>query len=575
MCSRALAIYTETQPLSLLSKDIVSPYWTASARAVLYPKFQTNNLTFQQTTNLICQESQRGNIAAEALWGAVLIASTPQGQTNEGVKLLRHSAENGYAPAMFQLALLCQDGKFVARDYAEAFHWFSLASAKGDSWAQLNLGSCFHYARGTTQDLAAAANWYQRSADQTNFAAMRSLGYLFMEGLGVETNLNKARYWSERAANEGGNRRAMYNLGAIYSRDPTDTNSMRKAFEWLKKSAELEDPLGCLALSFFYGAGWGIVQTNNDSYRYWLAKAANLGATDAQYRMAAAYRLGDGVPKSTEDYLAWCRKAAAKNHPWALYELSVFYVRDRTNYASSLTIGYDYLLRAAQMGHREAQYQFAMKSFCDLTSSGCETGLKWLLKSAQSSWPDAEYFMFQLYYYGRPPMTNCSSFPKDRNESLIWLRRAAEHGHLVAQDFLAVKLILGQDVAQDKVQAEKLLRHSAERGCARAQASLGFAIFNGETADHDLVEAAMWCKLALGNSKEPEVTGRTKVNFNRIAFQLTDAQMTEVERKVRNFHPILIPQLSPTMEGWERNPLYKTEDGLPGFSPASPTSVDN
>src|SRR6266481_3021846 len=344
MCSRALAIYTETQPLSLLSKDTVSTNWIASARAVLHPKFQTNNLTFQRTTNLICQESQRGNIAAEALWGAVLIASTPQGQTNEGVKLLRHSAENGYAPAMFQLALLCQDGKFVAKDYAEAFHWLSLASAKGDSQAQFNLGACYHYGRGTTQDLAAAANWYQRSADQTNYVAMRSLGYLLMEGLGVETNLDKARYWSERAANEGGNRHAMYNLGAIYSMDFPDTNSMRKAFEWQKKSAELEDPLGCLALSSFYGAGWGVVQTNIDSYRYWLAKAANLGATDAQYRMAAAYRLGDGVPKSTKDYLVWCRKAAAKNHPWALYELAVFYVQDRTNYASSLMVGYDYLL---------------------------------------------------------------------------------------------------------------------------------------------------------------------------------------------------------------------------------------
>jgi len=244
-------------------------------------------------------------------------------------------------------------------------------------------------------------------------------------------------------------------------------------------------------------------------------------------------------------------------------------VQDRTNYASSLMVGYDYLLRAAQMGHREAQYQFAMKSFCDFTSSGCETGIKWLFKSAQSSWPESEYFLFQLYYDGRHPATNCPSFPKDRNESLMWLRRAAEHGHLVAQDFLAVKLILGQEVSQDKLQAEKLLRHSAERGCARAQASLGFAIFNGETADHDLVDAAMWCKLALSNSKEPEVIGRTKVNFNRIAFQLTDAQMTEVERRVKDFHPIPIPQPIPTMEGWERNPLYQHEDGQLTPNPAA------
>src|SRR6267154_3150981 len=191
MCSRSLAIYTEPQPLSLLSKDKLSTNWIASARTILYPKFQTNNLTFQETTNLLCQESQSGNIAAEALWGAALLVSTPQNQTNTGVKLLRHAAENGDVPAMFQFALLCEDGKYVPKDYHEAFHWFSLASAKGDPQAQFKLGACYHYGRGTKQDLSAAANWYQRSADQTNYVAMKSLGFLFMEGLGVETNLDK------------------------------------------------------------------------------------------------------------------------------------------------------------------------------------------------------------------------------------------------------------------------------------------------------------------------------------------------------------------------------------------------
>jgi TPR repeat protein len=561
MCSRALAIYTEPQPLSLLSKDTLSTNWITSARAVLYPKFQTNNLTFQQTTNLICQESQRGNIAAEALWGVALLASTPQGQTNEGVKMLRHSAELGYVPAMFQLALLCEDGKYLPKDYGEAFRWFAQASSKGDPHAEFNLGACYHYGRGTTQDLSAAAHWYQRSADQTNYLAMRSLGYLFMEGLGVEKNLDKAKYWSERAASEGGNRRAMYNLGIIYSRDFPDTNSMRKSFEWHKKSAELEDPLGCLALSVFYRAGWGVIQTNLDTVRYWQSKAAALGSTEAQCREADAYRTGDGVPRDINTAVAWYRKATAKNHPWALYNLALYYLEDRTNRAS-LMVANDFMLKAAQLGHREAQRRLAMSSFYgEIASSDFESGKKWLFKSAESGWPKSEFILFQLYYDGVPPATNCPSFPKDRNQSLLWLRRAAEHDHLMAQATLAVKLIMGKEMNQDKVQAEKLLRHSAERGSGRAQNDLGFAIFDSEIADHDLVEAAMWCKLALGSTEEPDVPRRARVNFNRIAFQLTESQMLEVERRVKDFHPLPAPQPNPLVEGWEKHPLYRHEDG--------------
>ena len=463
--SQAHALYAGQDTMPPGAVETFSTNWMAAAKAALPQKYWARDLTFQETTNLLCQESQLGNYAAQGLWGFVLLVQgrSPE-ESKTGLDLLRNSAEKGYVPGMLQLGLLSEDDKYVRRDYSQAFHWFSVAAERGSAEGQLQLGGCYHYGLGTTKDLAMTAKCYRRSAEQTNYVAMKSLGYLLMNGIGMDKDVDAAKYWLMRAAKEGGNRRAMYNLGVIYSLPFPDTNSMREAFQWFKQSAELGDALASSQLANFYYWGWGGMQTNLDSYHDWRFKAATLGATEAQYAMGAAYRTGDGVPKDIESSLFWYRKAAAKNHPKAFYDLALHHLQAKTNRAS-MEAANESMLRAAQAGHREAQFQMAMSCFRgDVAAANCESGKQWLARSAENGWARSEFCLFQLYYYGVPASAECPPYPKDATEAIKWLRRAADHENLQAQSTLAVMLIRARNIEIDKERAEKLLRNAAQHG---------------------------------------------------------------------------------------------------------------
>jgi TPR repeat protein len=195
-----------------------SPNWYAMVRATVPERYlKKRDFDFQMATNVLCKESKRRNLMAEALWGFTLIVlSDSPKSSQDGLKLMQTAATNGCVAAMMNLGYLFENGKYIKRDYDQAFQWFGRATALNDANGELQLGGCYHYGLGTTPDFAMAVKYYRLSAEQTNYVAMKSLGYVLMNGYGVEKNEAEAKYWLLRGAKEGGSRRAMYNLGVLY-----------------------------------------------------------------------------------------------------------------------------------------------------------------------------------------------------------------------------------------------------------------------------------------------------------------------------------------------------------------------
>ena len=328
-CGNAWANYSgaEISPTAPTgSAAALSTNWLAAVSEVLPSLSLTDVSSFQATTNLLCEESRRGNIGAQGLWGfIVLIQSRSVEQRTSGLLLLQNSATNGFVPAMLNMGILYEGGEHLQRDYSEARHWFTMAAKKNNSEGLRHLGRHHHYGLGSARDLAKSVEYYRRAAELTNHAAMKSLGYMLMNGLGVNKDTDEARRWFLRAANEAGNRRAMYNLGVLCFAKDSDTNSKVEAYQWFKQSADLGDALAAFQLASFYRHGWGVVQTNLETYQYWRYRAATWGSTTAQYLMGSAYRTGDGVPKNTSFSIAWYQKSASKKHPAALYDLALHY----------------------------------------------------------------------------------------------------------------------------------------------------------------------------------------------------------------------------------------------------------
>lgn len=97
---------------------------------------------------------------------------------------------------------------------------------------------------------------------------------------------------------------------------------------------------------------------------------------------------------------------------------------------------------------------------------------------AQTGDPDAQFNLGQAYKLGR-------GVPADLNVALDWYRKAAQQGHLRAEDNLAL-LMFQQG---DRAAAIPYLQRASARGEPRAQYIVGTALFNGDLIGKDWVRA--------------------------------------------------------------------------------------
>ena len=79
---------------------------------------------------------------------------------------LRAAAEQGDAPAQYNLGVAYATGEGIAQDYAEAVRWFRAAAEQGNAEAQYNLGLMYLEGLGVTQDKAEAYAWIRTAAAQ-------------------------------------------------------------------------------------------------------------------------------------------------------------------------------------------------------------------------------------------------------------------------------------------------------------------------------------------------------------------------------------------------------------------------
>ncbi|MFZ4534982.1 tetratricopeptide repeat protein [Propionivibrio sp.] len=91
------------------------------------------------------------------------------------------------------------------------------------------------------------------------------------------------------------------------------------------------------------------------------------------------------------------------------------------------------VLKSADSGDAEAQNEMAL---IFLSSDKPKCAIYWLEQAAKQGYADAMNLLSQCYMRG-------NGVPKDENTGVIWLAKAAAHGHLISQrqmDGLRTKL---------------------------------------------------------------------------------------------------------------------------------------
>jgi TPR repeat protein len=128
------------------------------------------------------------------------IPETIKGQ----IEQLREWVDKGEAWAQAMMAALYREGQFgLKQSYVMAAMLFEKAVAQGDSVAMYNLALLYENGKGVVQSFKKAAELNTMAAEQGHVDAMTRLGMLYTLGLGVVQSIESAREWWTKAAIEG------------------------------------------------------------------------------------------------------------------------------------------------------------------------------------------------------------------------------------------------------------------------------------------------------------------------------------------------------------------------------------
>ena len=123
-------------------------------------------------------------------------AAYQKGNYPTALRLLRPLADQGDAPAQFNLGIMYYHGRGVRQNDPEAAKWFHLAANQGDAPAQFYLGIMYSEGQGVPQDYAKSAKWYRLAADQGHAQAQYNLGLWYAS----EGDAVSAHMWFNLAA---------------------------------------------------------------------------------------------------------------------------------------------------------------------------------------------------------------------------------------------------------------------------------------------------------------------------------------------------------------------------------------
>lgn len=215
----------------------------------------------------------------------------------------------------------------------------------------------------------------------------------------------------------------------------------------------------------------------------WYRLADERGDPQAAFALARAHIEGTGVEQDLKKAQHYFERAAAKNHPAALYNLGVMAIegeiQDFKKAASLFT-------RAMQLGDLDATYALA---FFYRTAKGVE---------------------------------------RDEETATRLLKQAADQHHLPAMVDYAIALFNGRGTKADEQGAAAYLLRAAWRNAPVAQNRLARMYAAGRGVKLDLVEAMKWHTIARANGLQDEwLDARLP--------ELTSSQREIVEEAVRKF----------------------------------------
>ncbi len=361
--------------------------------------------------------------AAVAL-GLLYMANLVPGKVpSDAIEIYQRAADQGYLPAIINLARCYSSGTGIQRDVQKAVELYSQAADKGDVVAQSNLGGLYEKGDVMGKDLAKAIKLYEKASEQGYPTAQVALARLYNLGIGV----------------------------------PKDN---RKAAELLEKAAAQRDVTAETNLGYLLMNGIGVTK---DAHRAagFLEEAAAVGEPSAQTSLGWLYQQGDGVPKDLNKALELYRQAADKGNAMAINDLANLYMNG-TGVPKDAHRGIELLQRAVDQGSVKAETNLALAYKSGMGVPQDEKKAADLFeKAAEQGDASAQNDLGVAYATG-------SGRTRSAVKAAELFQKAADQGAAMAQKNLGMAYEKGEGVHKDVKKAMELYRKAAAQGLAEA-----------------------------------------------------------------------------------------------------------
>lgn len=292
-------------------------------------------------------------------------------------------------------------------------------------------------------NISEAMECFTISAEQGNTYAQYRLGRLYLDETEVDKDIDAAVHWLSKAA-EQDNEYAQYTLGALYLSGEEVPLDSEKGEVLLQRSAEQENPY-------------------------------------AMYRYGCLLR---DVYEAKEASLRWIQKAAAQDHPGALYTLCAQDMAD--NFPKALT----YLNRLEQLDRKEnsyiAYYLGKLYLMDENRLKDVSKAIAYLQETAEQENDMALYTLGKLYLSEK-------DVPKNVPFAVSCLERAAKLENSYAEYQLGQLYIRGIDMPQDVGLGLWYLNSAADKDNDMALYALGKLHLTGENGVEQNIGKALDC----------------------------------------------------------------------------------
>jgi len=224
--------------------------------------------------------------------------------TAKAVAMFHAAAEAGIPGSQCAVAMMYENGhEGVNRDDPKAFSWYQKAANLDFAPAMFSLGCLYEEGRGVMSSDPMAVRWWALAAEKGDTNAQYNLAFMHSSGRGGLLKNSAAAVALYRKAAEQGHTDAMLNLGVMYEEGDGVPESDELSGLWHAKAAELGNPVAQFNLGVMCRTGrGGVVPADKDAAVTWFRKAAASGFVEAMYELGDLYAENDEEDKAQEWY---------------------------------------------------------------------------------------------------------------------------------------------------------------------------------------------------------------------------------------------------------------------------------